>query len=138
MKNKPVIYPQSDKSTYEDKLSVEGYEVQKLVEEFLQSTEHKSSFSFEKTFSTDDGLYAVADIVRKNVDGTFDLYEVKSTANIEANHLIDAAFQTIAIENSGKIVNAIYIVHLNKDYVGDQLEICKMLKFSLVTEKFGH
>lgn len=65
MKNKPVIYPQSDKSTYEDKLSVEGYEVQKLVEEFLQSTEHKSSFSFEQTFSTDDGLYAVADIVRK-------------------------------------------------------------------------
>ena len=50
--------------------------------------------------------------------------------------MIDATFQTITVENSGLKVTAVYIVHLNKEYVrAEALEVDKMMSFSLVTEQ---
>ena len=135
-KHKPEEYPKKTISTYEDKLALEGYEVQRLVQDFLLKTPEAGSFSFEKIFTTDEGLYAQADIIRENDDGTVNIYEVKSAGNIDKSHLIDATFQTITVENSGLKVNAVYIVHLNKEYVrAEALEVDKMMSFSLVTEQ---
>ncbi len=135
-KRKPEEYPKRKTSTYDDKLAVEGYEVQKLVQDFLLNTPEAGSYSFEKIFTTDKGLYAQADIISENHDGTVNIYEVKSAGNIDRTHLIDATFQTITVENSGLKVNAVYIVHLNKEYVrAEALEVDKMMSFSLVTEQ---
>ena len=135
-KHKPEEYPKKTISTYEDKLALEGYEVQRLVQDFLLKTPEAGSFSFEKIFTTDEGLYAQADIISENDDGTVNIYEVKSAGNIDKTHLIDATFQTITVENSGLKVNAVYIVHLNKEYVrAEALEADKMMSFSLVTEQ---
>ena len=135
-KHKPEEYPKKTLSTYEDKLALEGYEVQRLVQDFLLKTPEAGSFSFEKIFTTDEGLYAKADIIIENDDGTVNIYEVKSAGNIDKTHLIDATFQTVTVENSGLKVNAVYIVHLNKEYVrAGALEVDKMMSFSLVTEQ---
>ncbi|MDC3067926.1 DUF2779 domain-containing protein [Paracoccaceae bacterium] len=135
-KHKPEEYPKKTISTYEDKLALEGYEVQRLVQDFLLKTPEAGSFSFEKTFTTDEGLYAQADIICENDDGTVNIYEVKSAGNIDKTHLIDATFQTVTVENSGLKVKAVYIVHLNKEYVrAGALEVDKMMSFSLVTEQ---
>ncbi len=135
-KHKPSLYPDQRMSTYEDKLAWEGYEVQRLVQGSLLMRDNKSHYSFEKVYRTEDGLYASADIIRHNENGTVDIYEVKSSGSIDTSHLIDAAFQTITVENSGSKVESIYIVHLNKDYIrGATLKIEEMMKFSLVTEQ---
>ena len=56
-------------------------------------------YSFEQSYQTEDGLYAAADIIYKNENGTIDIYEVKSSGSIDNDHLIDAAFQTILLRN---------------------------------------
>ena len=53
-KHKPEEYPKKTISTYEDKLAQEGYEVQRLVQEFLLNKPEAGTFSFEKIFPTDD------------------------------------------------------------------------------------
>ena len=99
LKRHPELYPHRNISTYEDKLALEGYEVQRLVQEYLQSSDDNKRFCFEKAYKTKEGLYSVADIVRDNEDGTVNIYEVKSSGSIDKTHLIDAAFQTITAEN---------------------------------------
>ena len=135
-KNKPNHYPIKKETTYEDKLALEGYEVQKLVQLYFSQKENAYQFYFEKVYKTKDGLYAVADIVSKNENGTVNIYEVKSSGTIDDNHFIDATFQTITIEKTGVKVESIYIVHLNKDYIrGDTLKIDEMMIFELVTKQ---
>ena len=136
LKHKPNEYPHKTVSTYEDKLALEGYEVQKLVQDYLLQQSDAERYLFEEPFQTEDGLYAAADVIYKNNNGTVDIFEVKSSGSIDNGHLIDAAFQTITIEKSGGKVSSIYIVHLNKDYVrGDTLKIDEMMTFTLVTEQ---
>ena len=136
LKHKPTEYPHRTISTYEDKLALEGYEVQKLVQNYLSQQSDAQHYAFEEPYRTEEGLYAAADIIYSNKDGTTDIYEVKSSGSIDHNHLKDAAFQTITIEKSGGKVASIYIVHLNKDYIrGDTLKINEMMTFTLVTEQ---
>ncbi len=66
-------------------------------------------------------MYAKADMVRTNEDGSIDIFEIKSSTSVKDsnphNQLKDAAFQTIAAMRCGANVRNIFIVHLNKDYV---------------------
>ena len=134
LKHKPHLYPKSTTSKYEEKLAAEGYQVQRLVEQYLLQEEETSMHSFEKPYQTDEGLYAMADIISRNEDGSVNVYEVKSTGSINKEHLIDATFQTITIEKSGIPVKSIYVVHLNKDYIrDDELNVGEIMVFSEVT-----
>ncbi len=134
LKNRPALYPESKSSAYDEKLSREGYEFQKLVQDLIIRENEGANVSFEKPFSTEDGLYAVADIVIKNINGKLDIYEVKSSTKVENSHLSDAAFQTITVGDAGSEVGSIYIVHLNGDYIhSDQKDVKEMVSFSLVT-----
>ena len=136
LKHKPHLYPKSTTSNYEEKLAAEGYQVQRLVEQYLLQEEETGIHSFEKPYQTNNGLYAMADIISTNEDGSVNVYEVKSTGSINKEHLIDATFQTITIEKSGIPVKSMYIVHLNKDYIkGDELNVSEMMVFLDVTEE---
>jgi len=135
-KNKPSSYIVPKKSIYEEKLSDEGYKVQNELQKYLNNKPDSNQYSFEISYETPNGLFSIADIIKDNQDGTVNLYEVKSSGKINDNHIIDATFQTITMENSGTTVKDIYIVHINKDYVrGDQLDISQMMEFSLVTNE---
>ena len=112
LKNKPQIYPQKVGSNYEDKLAAEGYEVQRLVQDFLQKHESSNKYLFEKIYKAEGELYACADIIRKNEDGTVNIYEVKSSGSVGPEHLTDATFQTIVVEKSGISVKSVYILSL--------------------------
>ena len=136
LKNKPKIYPRKVGSNYEDKLAAEGYEVQRLVQDFLQKHESSNKYLFEKSYKSEGELYACADIIRKNEDGTVNIYEVKSSGSVGPEHLTDATFQTIVVEKSGISVKSVYIIHLNKEYIRqDELNVEEMMSFSLVTEQ---
>ena len=119
MLNKPLVYPHGEFSAFQSKLAAEGYEVEVYVRAFIDALPEASEFHFQHVFETDD-LYAKADIIRANADGTIDLYEIKSSTSVKDknphNQLKDAAFQAIVAEKCGYSIGKIFIVHLNKDY----------------------
>lgn len=72
---------------------------------------------FQATVITDDGLLAMADIIKKDPKtGKWILYEVKSTNSIKQEHIYDLTFQRIAFESAGYDIDKISIIYLNKDY----------------------
>lgn len=121
--NKPSKYPHGEFSDYAKKLAAEGYLVEAYVKELIFSRPNADAYSFQEVFETDDGLYAKADMVLRNDDGTINLFEIKSSTSVKDsnphNQLKDAAFQAITAKQSGVEVRNIFIIHLNGDYVRD-------------------
>ncbi len=58
-----------------------------------------------------------SDILTKNVDGSWNIYEVKSSTDVKEEHVIDVAFQRICLEESGIRVAQTFLVHVNNQYV---------------------
>ncbi|MCB0827100.1 MAG: DUF2779 domain-containing protein [Armatimonadetes bacterium] len=119
--HKPNVYPEGEFSAYAQKLAKEGYEVEAQVRALVATWADADRYSFQRVFEPGEGLFAKADMVRDNEDGTIDLFEIKSSTSVKDrnphNQLKDAAFQTIAAKRCGEKVRNITIVHLNKDYV---------------------
>ena len=113
-------YPQGSFSTFLQKLTREGYEVEQHVRD-LFARDGNCMVEFQKIFDTKDGLFARADVFETTEDGQFLLYEVKSSTSVKTarnhNHLKDACFQKITAERTGQKIDQVKIVHLNGDYV---------------------
>ena len=108
-KHKPKVYQQYKKaSDFSQKIVQDGYEVEKYVQKLFPSgTLPPNSGAaevpvlFQATFHTDDGMLIRIDVLERNADGTYNLYEVKSSTKIKDEHIKDACFQMIALEKSG-------------------------------------
>jgi len=61
--------------------------------------------------------FARPDILVPNKDGTWDLYEVKSSTQVKDVHYEDVAFQKYCYEGTGLRIRKIYLVHINNEYV---------------------
>jgi CRISPR/Cas system-associated exonuclease Cas4 (RecB family) len=70
----------------------------------------------QPTFMT-SAISCRSDILMKNDDGTWDIYEVKSSTDVKEDHIIDVAFQRICIEEAGVRVSRTFLVHVNNQYV---------------------
>lgn len=57
------------------------------------------------------------DILTKNADGSWDIYEVKSSTDVKEEHITDVAFQRICIEEAGIRISRTFLVHVNNQYV---------------------
>ena len=80
------------------------------------------------------------DILKQNDDGTFNIYEVKSSTEIKRNadqdYVRDVTFQKIILQQCGLDVNSVYIIHLNSDYVrGESLDLEGLFVVEDVTEQ---
>lgn len=53
------------------------------------------------------------DILVRSADGSYDLYEVKSTTRVKDEHLHDLAVQTYIYEGAGIRIKGMYLMHLN-------------------------
>lgn len=105
-----------------DQLTIKlGYEVEHLAKAYFLATPDADLFRFQDEFETEDGLYARADLVRNNEDGTIDIFEVKSSTALKDtsghDHIDDATFQTVTAERWGAAVRDVYVVHVRKDYI---------------------
>lgn len=118
---RPDDYPKGEFSAYAQKIAAEGYQVEAQVRDLIAAWSDAHAYQFQRIFEPGDGIYAKADMVRTNEDGTIDIFEIKSSTSVKDsnphNQLKDAAFQTIAAMRCGATVRNIFIVHLNKDYV---------------------
>lgn len=138
LKHKSDDYPHGEFSDYAKKLAAEGYEVEAYVRQLIEADEDAARFSFQTVFQTGRGLYAKADMVRTNEDGSVNLYEIKSSTRVKTdakhNQVKDACFQMIAAEEVGQNVRDVFIVHLNGDYVRDgEIDPEALLSFAKVT-----
>ena len=67
-----------------------------------------------------DGLHAMADVFKKStLNGSWDIYEVKSSTGVTDRQLHDVCFQKIAFEHAGYTISRVFIVHVDRTYVGN-------------------
>lgn len=113
---KPHLYPETEVSDYARKLIAEGYAVEGYVNQHLSSRPDGDRYDYQTVFETERGLYARADVVRRNADGTMDLFEIKSSTSAKDEHFVDLAFQALVAEEAGARVSRLFLVHLNGAY----------------------
>lgn len=139
LKRDPSSYPAGEFSAFLQKITREGYEVERYVREFFGADTNRA-VSFQPVFETEDGLFARADALEETADERFILYEIKSSTRVktdaEHNHLKDACFQKICAQRAGQQIDAVFIVHLNGEYVrsGD-IDPALMLTFVDETDR---
>ena len=137
LKNRPEDYPIGEFSLFLEKLIKEGYEVEKYAKQLFPSgidLPEKSSAQFTKeqlnsgnnvffqpSFITSKGVFARIDVLEKLDDGSYHIYEIKSSTSIKKdnkhNHLKDICFQKYVIQECGYNVTKVSIINLNKEYV---------------------
>ena len=98
----------------------------------------EASFVFE-------GLFCSVDILEKNDDGTYNIYEVKSSKAepkknigyykvVKERYVIDAAYQQYVLENCGYKIDKVFVVLLADNYVrGKELDLKEYFKKCEVT-----
>ena len=84
-------------------------------------SEGKVSAIFEATFSYEEVLVRV-DILKNNLDGTWDLLEVKSTTEFKDQHLDDISIQLWVLEGCGLKIRKTFLRHLNNQCIHPNVE----------------
>ncbi len=115
-------------SVYEQHLMKQGYEVEKLAHELLPHATWQEAYVSDEFEIRNDALI-------QNTDGTYDLYEVKSSTTIKKEHLYDVTFQSIVMRGKTEL-KRIFIVTLNKEYIfKDKLNIKELFSITDVTDE---
>ncbi len=113
---------------------VEGrnLEAQKTTQDLLAA---KKEIIFQPIFVKDSFLAAV-DILELNDDGSYNIYEVKSTTEVDKKtHYHDLAFQVNLLEKFDLEIKKAFVIHLNSDYVRKgQIDINQLFHIEDVTE----
>ena len=158
-KHKPEMCPQRVLSEFQKMLIGEGYVVEGYAQKLfphgqtiplnpeavaLQKTKEavdaEEHILFQATFKTGEGVLARTDILERNGDGSYNLYEVKSSTEVKEdakhNHIKDASFQVCVLKEVGLTVHRVYIIHVDSEYVREnEVEAHRLLKKTDVTAK---
>jgi hypothetical protein len=106
---------------YARELFGHGSTVAALFQDSVRETEgyvhNGASTIFQASVLTDRRLYARADVITRNDDGSWDLIEIKSATKIKPEYAHDLAFQKTAFEESGYRIGRSFVVHVNNQYV---------------------
>ena len=80
-----------------------------------------NSVYFQPSFSTIKDVFARIDVLERLTDGTWHIYEVKSSTSIKKDRkhrqIEDVCFQKYVLTECGYVVSKVSIIHLNKVYV---------------------
>lgn len=81
--------------------------------------------------------YCQADVVTIELDGSLNIFEVKSTTRKKPEHVDDMAFQYYVISHSGYKIKSFYHMRLNSDFVGEtgQLNVVDLFELENVTDQ---
>lgn len=137
LKNKPQVYPKGEFSLFAEKLIKEGYEVEAFAKQLFQNgldlpeygspTETQKALAdthnvyFQPSFITNKVIFARIDILERLTDGSWHIYEVKSSTSIKKDRkhrqIEDACFQKYVLTECGYVVSKVSIIHLKKEYI---------------------
>ncbi len=117
----------------ENKRALEGERVNVIARDYFGKN---TCQIYDENFPTNKpGIYAeylleyknlkcYCDIVKINVDGSFDIYEVKSVTNIEEKKFLeDISFQYYVADKLNIKVNSINLMYLSKNYIYDGINL---------------
>lgn len=83
---------------------------------------------YEAAFMHDDVLVRV-DIMAQGPGGVWDLYEVKSSTDVEDVYMTDAAIQRYVLAGAGVNLGVVHVVHIDSTYVRQgALDLQKLFK----------
>jgi len=110
-------------SVYDQHLSKQGYQVEKLAKQFLKNKVSReyplgSTISFQVVVQDNDYEARIDALVHDIVNNTYDLYEIKSTTKVEKEHKYDTTFQYL-IAKTNMPIHKVYLVRVNGDYIKD-------------------
>ncbi len=103
---------------------VEGSDINIKQEQTMRFLENETDIVFQATIESKDFISISDVLVRNEINGSWDLYEIKSTTNIKednslhkssSNHIKDISFQINVLEMSGIKISSCYIIHPNKE-----------------------
>ena len=90
---------------------------------------------YEATFEF-DGVLVMVDILHKNADGSFEIYEVKSSTKAKDIFKQDVSIQYYVLNGLGYDMSDVYITILNADYVrSGELDIKQLFTHVKVTSE---
>lgn len=64
-----------------------------------------------------DNITCICDVLERNIEDEFNLYEIKSSTKSKPEHHYDLAFQVVVLESAGLKINDIKVVHVNNKYI---------------------
>lgn len=102
----------------EKKVYATGIDLEKMPDEakLVETRKQKNSILFEASAQYED-LFARADVLLPNDDGTHTIIEAKSDTEIKDEHILDVSFQKYVFENAGYKISKICIAYVNNKYV---------------------
>jgi len=129
-------------SEFDIHLMNQGYEVEKLAKQFLNSfivqTSNNEELIWQKEFSHKDYILRTDGLVYKPRSDSYDLYEIKSGTKVDKENLYDVSFQYVVLSNLLK-TDRLFLLHLNKDYIRKgELDISQLFIAEAITEKAIH
>ena len=90
---------------------------------------------YEATFEY-DGVLVMVDMFHKKADGSFEIYEVKSSTEVKDVYRHDASIQYYVLNGLGYNISDVYITILNTDYIrGDDLDLEQLFTHVKVTDE---
>ncbi|HYD03412.1 MAG TPA: DUF2779 domain-containing protein [Alphaproteobacteria bacterium] len=119
------------------KLYPEGVDLVKYsnTEKIQQTKNLRDKVLFEAT-AVYDNLFARADILVPNNDGTYNLIEVKADSYVKEDHIVDVSFQKHVFDNAGYHVKNSFVAYTNKEFVRNgEIDPHKYFKLDDVTSK---
>lgn len=96
-------------------VNVDGFG-QRAAESTRKAIANGATVLLQPTFMT-SAISCRGDILVKNDDSSWDIYEVKSSTSVKEEHILDVAFQRICLEEAGIRVSRTFLVHINNEYV---------------------
>lgn len=99
----------------------QGQQVEALARQFLEDHIRSAYAKAELLWQTtvNDGRYEIRTdgLVYDKAAEAYDLYEIKSSSKVKQEHEFDLTFQSLVLEASSMPLRAIYVIHINSDYV---------------------
>ena len=103
--------------------------IQSMLDETNKYMKESPNIICEASFNY-DGNFCSVDILKNNPDGV-EIYEVKSSTNVEKIYLDDISYQAWVLKKCGLNVKKCYLVYINSNYVfNKELDIKKYFKIS--------
>jgi len=104
-----------------------------MIKATKEEIEKGTSIIAEASFSY-NGLFCSVDILKRTDQGSFEIYEVKSSTEVKAINEDDAAYQYYILTKLGYEITRVCIVHINSSYVryGD-LDLSKLFHIEDIT-----
>lgn len=115
-------------------INFDRFDLKKGIIETQNAISGGASVIYEATFLYDD-TYALADIIFRNKDDSWDIIEVKSTLSVKDFHYPDLALQKYVLEGNGIEIKKTCLMHLNGECAHPDLD--DLFVIEDVTEKIG-